>query len=88
MIDGGGDIELTLKIENKLLSKWTGMTNGEIKRAFDSITFSTTYNLLASLPRRIVLTQKEVITEFMPHKKVDSFNVCNNLLNNTHPIDK
>ncbi len=87
MIDAGGDIEVTLTIKIDLLSKWTGVPAGEIRRAFDTVNLGSTYNLIVSMPRKIIVTKKEITITFNPHKKVDTSNVCVYILDDKHPID-
>lgn len=87
MIDAGGDIEITLTIKKEILSKWIGIPTGEIRRAFDSIKLGLTYNLLASIPRKILVKQNEVAILIPKNDKVDNANVCIYILEGRHPLD-
>lgn len=86
-IDGGGDVEVALKIKSDILSSWTNIYSTGLRIAFDTLNLGYSYNLLVSIPRTITVTTKQVILSFNPHKKVDPLNVCNYLLKNNHPID-
>ena len=87
-IDSGGDIEVSLNIKIDLLSRWTGLAQRDIMDSFQNkLSLGLTYNLLASIPRKIIVDKKKVIIEFNPHKKIDTYNLCNYIFENRHPID-
>ena len=87
IIDAGGDVEVTLTVKSDMLSTWTGVLKGELRRAFDTVNLGSTYNVLVSMPRTIVVTKSEITLTFSPHRLVDSMNVCNDILSGKHPID-
>jgi len=82
------DADTHVKISIELLKKWTGLSRRDIETGFRKIHLGATYNLLATLPRTITITNNEIIIQKGRGKKVDPFNVCKNILSDSHPLDK
>ena len=86
-IDAGGDVESNLNLSKDILKKWTKLTSRDIESAFGTIKLGSTYNLLATLPRTLIVKQKEVIVNLPKNKLIDNANVCRLMFDNKYPID-
>lgn len=87
-IDAGGDIEQELTVATDLFSKWTNMSVRDIESALRFYSVGDTYNLFATMPRIIKVGKESVEITLGTGKTVDAHNVCNNILNSSHPLDR
>ncbi len=81
-----GDTQLI--VSRDLLKKWTGLDGHDVDAAFRNISVGSTYNLLATLPRTIIVTKKEVHVQTGTAKGIDSLNVCSLILEGKYPMDR
>jgi hypothetical protein len=86
-IDAGGDISATLKVDRKLLLKWTGLLSHDLDYGINKVNLGSTYNILLTLPRLIVLTTKSVTICKNKTTPIDSLNVCGKLFKGDYPLD-
>ena len=80
--------ETDLVFTRDLLKKWTGLNRQELDHAFRYVNLGSTYNLLATLPRTVTVSKKEVVVQTGGSSVVDSLNVCRLLLHAEHPLDR
>ncbi|MFW5746851.1 MAG: hypothetical protein ACOCWQ_04875 [Nanoarchaeota archaeon] len=86
-IDDGGDVETVLEIDEKLLSKWTGLSAESIREGAVNTHVGYTYNLLCSLPRTVTVFHEAVQIEKSLTIPIDPHNVCTLLLKKQYPLD-
>lgn len=76
-----------LEISKNILKKWTGLNGRELESAFRTVHAGSTYNLLAKMPRTVMIKKDEVVIQTGMGKEVDAYNVCNLIFDNRHPMD-
>ena len=80
--------DATLIISKDLLKKWTGLSGREIDESFDGqIHVGATYNMLAAMPRQIIVGNKTVTIVPGSRSKIDALNVCNTIIDGNYPLD-
>ncbi|GEM_PF-4415405 len=81
------ELDTELIVEKALLKKWTGLTGKEIENAFRGIRIGATYNMLACMPRKIMIEPATVTITLAEMKKVPTNNSCSLIFQDIYPAD-
>jgi len=89
LVDVDGDVNVDLTISLDLLKSWTGLSKRDIDIALsNSVHVGYTYNIIAHLPRQLILDADKVIIRVPLNEQINGLNVCVDLLRDTHPADR
>lgn len=84
-----GEIITTITVSKELLSKWTGLSAGDIERAFRDINLVETYSLMRLMPRIVALNRKQITIWREIGDKISGnwkLSIASKILERKHPI--